>query len=114
MVKHVSSFGRNGVHDYLLLRASAIIMTLYTVYLVSFIAFADTGYLNWSSFFDGTFTKVFTMLALTSVMIHAWIGMWQVLTDYIKPTLLRGVLQLGVIVVLIGYFLSGFFILWGA
>jgi succinate dehydrogenase / fumarate reductase membrane anchor subunit len=54
------------------------------------------------------------MLALASVMIHAWIGMWQVLTDYIKPTLLRGVLQLGVIVVLIGYFLSGFFILWGA
>ncbi|MBM7036531.1 succinate dehydrogenase [Vibrio sp. qd031] len=114
MVNHVSSFGRNGVHDYLLLRATAIIMTLYTVYLVSFIAFTDVSYLSWSSFFDGTFTKVFTMLALASVMIHAWIGMWQVLTDYIKPTLLRGVLQLGVIVVLIGYFLSGFFILWGA
>ncbi|MCV5917830.1 succinate dehydrogenase membrane anchor subunit, partial [Escherichia coli] len=36
MVKHVSSFGRNGVHDFLLIRATAIIMTLYTIYLVSF------------------------------------------------------------------------------
>ncbi len=36
MVKHVSSFGRNGVRDYLLIRASAIILVLYTIYIVSF------------------------------------------------------------------------------
>ncbi|GAL36190.1 succinate dehydrogenase hydrophobic membrane anchor protein [Vibrio maritimus] len=54
------------------------------------------------------------MLALASLLIHAWIGLWQVLTDYIKPTMLRGALQLTVIAVLLGYFFSGFFILWGA
>ncbi|MFA0070506.1 succinate dehydrogenase membrane anchor subunit, partial [Vibrio breoganii] len=32
MVNNVSTFGRNGVHDYLLIRATAIIMTLYTIY----------------------------------------------------------------------------------
>lgn len=37
MVKHISSFGRNGVHDYLLIRATGIIMTLYTVYMVGFL-----------------------------------------------------------------------------
>ncbi len=84
MVKHVSSFGRNGVHDFLLIRATAIIMTLYTIYLVSFCAFSDISYASWTQFFGGTFTKVFTMLALASVLIHAWIGMWQVFTDYIK------------------------------
>ena len=114
MVKHVSSFGRNGVHDFLLVRATAIIMTLYTIYLVSFCAFSDISYVSWTQFFGGTFTKVFTMLALASLLIHAWIGLWQVLTDYIKSTKLRGGLQLGVIAVVLSYFFSGLFILWGA
>ncbi|OLQ89340.1 succinate dehydrogenase, hydrophobic membrane anchor protein [Vibrio ponticus] len=114
MVNHVSSFGRNGVHDFLLIRATAIIMTLYTIYLVSFVAFADISYASWSQFFAGNFTKAFTMVALTCVLIHAWIGLWQVLTDYIKCTKLRGGLQVGVVALLLGYFFSGLFILWGA
>lgn len=114
MVKNVSSFGRNGVHDYLLIRASAIIMVLYTLYLVSFCAFTDISYVGWSEFFGSTFTKVFTMLALVSVLIHGWIGLWQVLTDYIKCSKLRAGLQLVVIAVLLGYFFSGLFVLWGA
>lgn len=114
MVKHVSSVGRNGVHDYLLVRASAIIMTLYIIYLVSFVAFSgDISYTSWTQFFGGTFTKTFTMLALVSVLIHAWIGLWQVLTDYIKSTALRAVLQLIVVAILFGYFFSGLFVLWG-
>jgi succinate dehydrogenase / fumarate reductase membrane anchor subunit len=115
MVKHVSSFGRNGVHDFLLIRATAIVLTLYTLYMCSFFLFSSkVDYLTWHQFFGSVFTKMFTMLALLSVLIHAWIGLWQVLTDYIKPALLRGVLQFGVIVVLFGYFFSGLFILWGA
>ena len=114
MVKPISSLGRNGVHDFLLLRASAIILTLYTLYVVGFCAVTDISYLAWNQFFGGTFTKVFTMLALVAVLIHAWIGLWQVLTDYIKYTQLRAGLQLAVIAVLFGYFFSGLFILWGA
>ncbi len=114
MVNPVSSFGRNGVHDFILIRATAIILTLYIIYIVGFCAFSDITYLSWRSFFGATFTKAFSMLALTSVLIHAWIGLWQVLTDYIKPTLLRGLLLLVIVAVLLGYFFSGLFILWGA
>ncbi|EPM5497287.1 succinate dehydrogenase, hydrophobic membrane anchor protein [Vibrio fluvialis] len=114
MVKNVSSFGRNGVHDFLLIRASAIIMTLYTIYIVSFCAFTDISYVSWTQFFGGTFTKIFTMLALVCVLIHGWIGLWQVLTDYVKCSKLRGGLQLVVVAVLFGYFFSGLFVLWGA
>ena len=106
--------GLSCVHDFLLIRATAIIMTLYTIYLVSFCAFTDISYVSWTQFFGGTFTKVFTMLALTSVLVHAWIGLWQVLTDYIKCTKLRVGLQVGVVAVLLGYFFSGLFVLWGA
>lgn len=51
MVKHISSFGRNGVHDYLLIRATGIIMALYTVYMVGYLACGpDINYLSWQSF----------------------------------------------------------------
>ena len=114
MVKHISSFGRNGVHDFLLIRASAVIYDPLHDIFSKLLFSCNTPYVSWTQFFGGTFTKVFTMLALVSVLIHAWIGLWQVLTDYIKCTKLRGFLQLGVIAVLFGYFFSGLFILWGA
>ncbi len=113
MVKHVTSLGRNGVHDFLLIRASAIILILYTVYLLSFCLFANVTYLAWTEFFGAIFTKLFTMLALVCILIHAWIGLWQVLTDYVKCAKLRALLQLIVVAVLIGYVFSGLFVLWG-
>ena len=33
------AFGRNGIQDWLILRASAIVITLYVLYLVGFVAF---------------------------------------------------------------------------
>ncbi|MBA3988345.1 MAG: succinate dehydrogenase, partial [Idiomarina sp.] len=38
---------------------------------------------------------------------------WQVLTDYVKNSLGRGVLQFIVSVALIVYWLVGLFVLWG-
>ncbi len=59
-------------------------------------------------------TKVFTLLALLSILIHAWIGMWQVLTDYVKPVAVRLVLQLAIVVTLVVYLLYGTIVVWGA
>lgn len=42
-----------------------------------------------------------------------WIGMWQVLTDYVKPLALRLVLQLAIVVALVAYVLYGFVVVWG-
>ena len=82
--------------------------------MIGFFAFGqDLTYEIWVGFFEQTSTKVFTVLALFSILIHAWIGMWQVLTDYIKPTMLRGFLQFGVVALLSVYLLSGFFVVWG-
>ena len=113
MVRNSASFGRNGTHDFMLLRVTAVIMTLYTLYLVGFIAFNDITYDVWLGFFAKISTKVFTLLALLSVLIHAWIGAWQVLSDYVKCALLRGVLLGGVVVLLLVYVLTGVVVLWG-
>ncbi|WP_064602615.1 succinate dehydrogenase, hydrophobic membrane anchor protein [Photobacterium sp. J15] len=115
MVNNVSTVGRNGVHDFILVRATAVILTLYTIYMVGFFTFGpDLNYETWTAFFGKLSTKVFTMLALLSVLIHAWIGLWQVLTDYIKPAAIRALIQFAVVTVLFVYLFSGFFIVWGA
>ena len=111
MVSNASALGRNGVHDFILVRATAIVLTLYIIYMVGF--FATSGELTyevWIGFFASAFTKVFTLLALFSILIHAWIGMWQVLTDYVKPLAL---LQLVIVVALVVYVIYGFVVVWG-
>ncbi|UVK77073.1 MAG: succinate:quinone oxidoreductase, membrane protein SdhD [Sodalis sp. Fse] len=113
MLSNASALGRNGVHEWLLVRASAILICLYVIYLLGFIIFADTiTYDSWHGFFAKSMTKVFTMLTLFSILVHTWIGMWQVLTDYIKSLALRLLLQLTIIIVLLIYLFYGTVVMW--
>lgn len=115
MVTNASALGRNGIHDWLLLRAAAILITLYVLYILGFVMTADTlTYEIWRGFFASHTTKVFTTLTLICVLVHGWIGMWQVLTDYIKPLALRLVLQLVIVAVLAVYMVYGTLVVWGA
>ncbi|AJI84564.1 TPA: succinate dehydrogenase membrane anchor subunit [Yersinia enterocolitica] len=115
MVSNASALGRNGVHDWLLLRASAIVITLYILYILGFVVIVpDITYEIWRGFFASHITKVFTLLTLLSILAHAWIGLWQVLTDYIKPLAVRLVLQLAVVITLLVYLLYGTIVVWGA
>ena len=114
MVSNASALGRNGVHDYVLVRATAIVLTLYIIYMIGFFAFtSELTYYVWHGFFASAFTKVFTLLALFSILIHAWIGMWQMLTDYVKPLAIRLPLQLLIVVALLVYVIYGFVVVWG-
>ncbi|RWU11583.1 succinate dehydrogenase, hydrophobic membrane anchor protein [Pseudidiomarina gelatinasegens] len=113
MVKAASTFGRSGSHDFILLRASAIILALYSIFMVSFLVSADViTYVTWTNLFAHLGMKIFTMLALTAILIHGWIGIFQVLTDYVKKTGLRAFLQYAVCVALIVYWLAGLLVVW--
>lgn len=114
MVINASTLGRTGTQDWLLLRASAIIIALYTFYIVSFIVTTDLNYTVWRTFFVFPITKIFTILTLISILVHAWIGLWQVLTDYVKSIALRLSLQLFFIVILMTYLIYGTIVVWGA
>jgi len=114
MVNIVASAGRNGVHDFILLRASAIILALYIVLLAGFfVVTPSVTYDVWHSFFACTSVKIATLLALLSLVVHAKIGVWQVLSDYIKPAFLRGALQFFFSVTLLAYLAAGLLIVWG-
>lgn len=113
MVKVATTFGGSGTRDFVLLRASAIIIALYSIFMVSFLVTAEPlSYAVWTNLFAGLGMKIFTMLALTSVLVHGWIGIWQVLTDYVKNSGLRAFIQFVVSVALIVYWLAGLLVVW--
>ncbi|MBY5993886.1 succinate dehydrogenase, hydrophobic membrane anchor protein [Ferrimonas balearica] len=114
MVKNAATLGRSGVHDFVLLRASAIVLASYVLFLVGYLVLTpELTFATWQSLFSGTAMKVYTLLALVAVLVHGWIGLWQVLTDYIKPVGLRAFLQFAINLVLLAYLFAGVVILWG-
>lgn len=115
MVNNAASFGRSGVHDFILLRASAIVLALYTLFLAGFfITTPEVTYDVWKGLFACLPFKVFSILAIFAVLVHAWIGIWQVLSDYVKPACIRGGLQFIFAITLIAYFIGGLLTVWGA
>ena len=114
MVNNAATVGRSGVHDFILLRASAVILALYTIFLAGFfVVTSEVTYEVWQGFFSCMSVKIFTLLAIIALVVHAWIGVWQVLSDYIKPALLRGLLQFVFSITLLVYVAAGFIIVWG-
>lgn len=114
MVMQATSLGRNGVQDFLLLRASAVLLAAYAIFILGFfLTSPELSYAVWAEFWSCLLTKVFTLVALMALLAHAWIGLWQVLTDYVKCALLRGILQFVLNVVILAMVGSGVFVLWG-
>ena len=102
-----------GLGSWLAQRATAIVMTVYTVVLLGWLfALPEFTYGTWAGMFASVWMKVLTLLALASVLWHAWVGVRNIFMDYIKPTGLRLVLQAATIVTLAGYAVWAVIILW--
>ncbi len=121
MVTAVTSFGRSGLYDWLIQRVSAVVLAAYTVFIVGFVLLSpDLGYDQWKALFSSLCMRVFTVITLISVIAHAWIGLWSVLSDYLtnrmmgnKATILRILSQMILGVVAVTYAVWGVQILWG-
>ncbi|ADN76692.1 succinate dehydrogenase subunit D [Ferrimonas balearica DSM 9799] len=114
MVKNAATLGRSGVHDFVLLRASALVLASFVLFMVGFLALTpELTFESWHGLFSHTAMKVYTLVSLVALLVHGWIGLWQVLTDYIKPAGLRAFLQFAVNLVLLAYLFAGVVILWG-
>ena len=91
MVTAVTSFGRSGVSDWLIQRVSAVVMAAYFFFIVwVLLTSPDMSYEQWNDLFSLTCVRIFSTLTLLSVVAHAWIGAWAVLTDYVTIRLLGG------------------------
>lgn len=114
MVTNQASIKRDGVQDYVSLRTTALVILAYSIFLLwFFVTTSDITYEVWSGLFSNLAVKVFTLAALVSVMIHVRIGLWQVLTDYVKPHGLRATIQYVLNLIAFAYVAVGIFVLWG-
>lgn len=105
---------RNGIQDYVSLRASAAIISAFSIYMVYFfIATPQVTFELWQGLFTSIYMKAFTLITLLAILMHVRIGLWQVLTDYVKPHNVRIVLQFVLNLMAFAYVAVGLFVLWG-
>ncbi len=91
-----------GFRDWLAQRVTAVLMAAYTVLLlVVLLVKAPADYLSWYGVFSPVWMKVATLTFIASLLYHAWVGVRDIWMDYVKPTGLRLVLQVGTIVWLV-------------
>jgi succinate dehydrogenase / fumarate reductase membrane anchor subunit len=119
MVTSVTSMGRSGLYDWLMQRVSAVILLAYFLY-IGCVLVSGVDYGTWKELHSQTWMRIFSLLALLSLAMHAWVGLWAVFTDYLTERMmgtLGNVLRFGAQVVsaiiMFTYVVWGIQILWG-
>jgi succinate dehydrogenase / fumarate reductase, membrane anchor subunit len=102
-----------GLGDWLVQRATAIVLTLYLIGFVVRVLLAwPVDYASWGGIFAPLGMKVATLIAFVALTWHAWIGVRDIWMDYARPTGLRMLLQLGTILWLAACLVWAVLILW--
>lgn len=113
MVNRIVVGAHYGLKDWIIQRATAIIMALYTVLFLAVVgAVGPDTYEAWRGIFAGGFMKFMTFLFFISLFYHAWIGVRDIWMDYAKPDGLRLILMIATAAVLVGYAGWAVQILW--
>ena len=93
-----------GTRDWLAQRVTAALMALFTLVVLAQLVFfrGEIGYDKWAGIFASQPMKMLTFATIVALLYHVWVGMRDVLMDYVKPVGARLVLQILVIVWLLG------------
>ena len=114
MVTDVTSLTGNGLKDWLIQRVTAVYFAVYSLFLLGFLLMhPQLSYTDWQALFHCEYFQVASVIALLTLSLHAWIGVWTVTTDYIKCAVIRLSVQLLVALLLLGQFIWGLMIVWG-
>lgn len=107
--------GNVGLRGWLLQRGTAVVMAVYLLMLVSLMAFNQPlEHHVWQALFTPLWMKIATALFLFSLFVHAWLGLRNVLVDYIRSGALRLGVQAAIIMALLIYAAWAVKILWGS
>jgi succinate dehydrogenase / fumarate reductase membrane anchor subunit len=113
MVTAVTSMGRSGLYDWLMQRVTAVILLAYFL-LIGFVTLGGVDYASWKELFAQTWMRIFSLAALLSLGVHAWVGLWAVFTDYLTERLMG---TTGNVLRLLAQLVSGFimfiYLVWG-
>ena len=76
----------HGLKSWLLQRLSAVYLLVYLVYFLAYMLVAPwRGYEAWRAWLALPAVNVATLAFFTAVLLHAWIGLRDVVMDYVHP-----------------------------
>ena len=102
-----------GLRDWLAQRITGLIMAVYSVILaVVLLSGQPITHAVWGELFAQGWMRVATLLFAASLAWHAWVGMRDILMDYVKPTGVRLALEVAVLLAIAGYLGWTVQILW--
>lgn len=102
-----------GLRDWLAQRITAIVMAVYSlIVLVLLLREKSFTYGLWKGLFTQGWMRIATLLFVVSLAWHAWVGVRDILMDYIKHDGLRLALQVLTVLLLAGYVAWAIEILW--
>ena len=100
-------------------RVTAVILLAYFLFLACVLT-GGVDFASWKALYSQTWMRVFSLLALLSLGVHAWVGLWAVFTDYLTERLmgttgnvLRMLAQVVSAIIMFTYVVWGVQILWG-
>tara|TARA_B100001250_G_scaffold400527_1_gene411179 strand:+ start:397 stop:753 length:357 start_codon:yes stop_codon:yes gene_type:complete len=77
-----------GSRIWYLQRYTSLFILTYFIYIAYFIFTNDLNFFSWSDFFLSFQTRFFTSMVFIFILIHSFIGLWTIGTDYLtKRTL---------------------------
>ncbi|BCK87816.1 succinate dehydrogenase hydrophobic membrane anchor subunit [Sideroxyarcus emersonii] len=114
MVNRVVTGAHYGLRDWLVQRVTAAVMAIYSLVVVVYLLLQPSfGYDIWAELFSGNVMRTFSLLFLLSLFYHAWIGVRDIVMDYVKPASVRLLIHVLVILALVLYAIWSVQILWG-
>jgi succinate dehydrogenase / fumarate reductase, membrane anchor subunit len=111
-VKRLVVGAHYGLRDWLAQRITAAIMALYTLIMAVVFFNRPLDYSAWKALFAQGWMRVATLLFAVSLAWHAWVGVRDILMDYVKPDGWRLSLQVFVLLVIASYLGWTVHILW--
>ena len=102
-----------GLRDWLAQRITAVVMTAYILGLAFVITWRKpAAYEAWRDLFAQGWMRIATLLFVFSLAWHAWVGVRDILMDYVKPTGARLALEILTLLLLAIYIGWTVQILW--
>jgi len=80
----------SGTGWWLVQRFSAVALLFSALILwLAFLQLPSLDYASWSALFQSNVVRLLVWLLVASLCLHAWVGLRDVLMDYVKPVALR-------------------------
>jgi succinate dehydrogenase / fumarate reductase membrane anchor subunit len=113
MVNRVVVGAHYGLRDWLVQRITAVVMAVYTFVVLGVVLVGPPmTFIAWRELFASGWMRVATLLFAVSLAWHAWVGVRDIIMDYIKSTAVRLVLESVVLLTIACYLAWAVQILW--